>query len=40
MGDQTWKKTPKLHHNVSGPKVSKCTPAHVRTDRRSRRRPL
>ena len=39
MGDQIWKKPRKLHHAVSARKYSKSTPAHIRTARRSRRRP-
>jgi len=33
------KKPQKLHLAVSGQKFSKSTPAHIRTGRRSRRRP-
>jgi len=39
MGNQSWKKSRKLRHAVSAQKYSKSTPAHIRTDRRSRRRP-
>jgi len=39
MSDQSYKKTRKLHLAVSARKYSKSTPAHIRTAKRSRRRP-